>query len=162
MTAPGGAPVPQEPELAPSAVTIPGGRAVDSWPHPAQAPQLSRARAQEPADWDAIVLSSFGGPEGQDDVIPFLRNVTRGRGIPDDRLEAVAGHYRANGGVSPINAQNRALLGALEQELRERGIDTPITWANRNWEPYVADVLQSLHDQGSRRVLVLALSLIHI
>ena len=158
MTAPGGAPVPQEPELAPSAVTIPGGRAVDSWPHPAQAPQLSRARAQEPADWDAIVLSSFGGPEGQDDVIPFLRNVTRGRGIPDDRLEAVAGHYRANGGVSPINAQNRALLGALEQELRERGIDTPITWANRNWEPYVADVLQSLHDQGSRRVLVLATS----
>ncbi|MEX5247961.1 UNVERIFIED_CONTAM: ferrochelatase [Kocuria sp. CPCC 205295] len=158
MTAPGGAPVPQEPELAPSAVTIPSGRAVDSWPHPAQAPQLSRARAQEPADWDAIVLSSFGGPEGQDDVIPFLRNVTRGRGIPDDRLEAVAGHYRANGGVSPINAQNRALLGALEQELRERGIDTPITWANRNWEPYVADVLQSLHDQGSRRVLVLATS----
>ena len=158
MTAPGSAQTPSEPELAPSAVSIPSGAAVEAAPRPAEAPQLSEARAQEAADWDAIVLSSFGGPEGQDDVIPFLRNVTRGRGIPDDRLEAVAGHYRANGGVSPINAQNRALLAALEQELRRRGIDTPITWANRNWEPYVADVLQSLHDQGRRRVLVLATS----
>lgn len=158
MTAPGTAPAQDEPELAPSAVSIPSGAAVEASPRPVEAPQLSRARAQDPQDWDAIVLSSFGGPEAQEDVIPFLRNVTRGRGIPDDRLEAVAGHYRANGGVSPINAQNRALLAALEQELRRRGIETPITWANRNWEPYVADVLQSLHDQGSRRVLVLATS----
>ncbi|WP_441327443.1 ferrochelatase [Kocuria sp.] len=119
---------------------------------------LSQARAEEPQEWDAVVLSSFGGPEGQDDVIPFLRNVTRGRGIPDERLEEVATHYRANGGVSPINAQNRALRQALEAEMQARGIHTPIVWANRNWDPYVADVLKELHQQGKDRVLVLATS----
>lgn len=112
----------------------------------------------EPTDYDAILLAGFGGPEGQDDVIPFLRNVTRGRGIPDERLEAVAGHYRANGGVSPINDQNRALRSALETELRDRGVDTPVEWANRNWEPYVGEVLQSQHAQGRDRVLVLTTS----
>ncbi|WP_312396776.1 ferrochelatase, partial [Kocuria sp.] len=102
---------------------------------------LSAARAAEPRPFDAVILSSFGGPEGQEDVIPFLRNVTRGRGIPDERLEEVATHYRANGGVSPINAQNRALRDALEAELRRRGVTVPLLWANRNWAPYVADVL---------------------
>ncbi len=147
-----------EPELAPSSVPIPDGAAVSSGPRPADSPALSRARAESPGTWDAVVLSSFGGPEGQDDVIPFLRNVTRGRGIPDERLEDVAGHYRAHGGVSPINGQNRALRAALEAELRERGIDTPVTWANRNWEPYVGDVLRRLHEEGRDRILVLATS----
>ena len=119
---------------------------------------ITRPRAQAPQDYDAIILSSFGGPEGQEDVIPFLRNVTRGRGIPDERLEEVATHYRANGGVSPINAQNRALLEALRRELAEHGPDLPITWANRNWKPYVADVLQDLYEQGHRKILVLATS----
>ncbi|MDK8782906.1 ferrochelatase, partial [Actinotignum timonense] len=63
----------------------------------------------EPTAYDAIVLASFGGPNGQEDVLPFLRNVTAGRGIPDDRLEEVAVHYRLNGGSSPINGQNAAL-----------------------------------------------------
>ena len=108
--------------------------------------------------YDALILSSFGGPEGQEDVIPFLRNVTAGRGIPDERLEEVAHHYRANGGISPINAQNRALKAAIEAELATRGIELPVLWANRNWAPYVADVLKDAHAAGHRRLLVLATS----
>ena len=119
---------------------------------------ITRPRSQDPQPYDAIILSSFGGPEGQDDVIPFLRNVTRGRGIPDERLEEVATHYRANGGVSPINEQNRALLQALREELAAHGPQIPITWANRNWEPYVNDVVKDLYEQGHRRILVLATS----
>ena len=92
--------------------------------------------------YDAILLASFGGPEGQDDVIPFLRNVTRGRGIPEERLEEVAHHYRAFGGVSPINDQNRELKAALEGELSRRGIDLPVIWGNRNWDPYMADAVR--------------------
>lgn len=112
----------------------------------------------ERAVYDAVLLASFGGPEGQDDVIPFLRNVTAGRGIPDERLEEVATHYRANGGVSPINEQNRQLKSALEQELAERGIDVPMYWGNRNWDPYFTDTFRQMHDAGHRRVLVLVTS----
>lgn len=119
---------------------------------------LSAERANAPHSFDALILSSFGGPEGQEDVIPFLRNVTRGRGIPDERLEEVATHYRANGGVSPINAQNRALRDALEAELRRRGVELPVLLANRNWDPYVADVLRESHERGYRDLLVLATS----
>ncbi|WP_237234097.1 ferrochelatase [Rothia nasimurium] len=119
---------------------------------------LSRPRASAPQDYDLVILSSFGGPEGQDDVIPFLRNVTAGRGIPDERLEEVATHYRANGGVSPINEQNRALLAALREALAEKGPAIDITWANRNWEPYVNDVVQQAYDEGKRKILVLATS----
>ena len=111
---------------------------------------ITRSRAAAPAPYDLVILSSFGGPEGQDDVIPFLRNVTAGRGIPDERLEEVATHYRANGGVSPINGQNRALLAALKQALAERGPRVPIVWANRNWDPYVSDVLQQAYEEGHR------------
>ncbi|MGD8215457.1 ferrochelatase [Aestuariimicrobium sp. Y1814] len=110
------------------------------------------------APYDALLLASFGGPEGQDDVIPFLRNVTRGRGIPDERLEEVSTHYRALGGVSPINQQNRALKAALEAELAARGIDLPVLWGNRNWAPYTTDVLRSAHAEGRRVVLGLATS----
>lgn len=119
---------------------------------------IDRPRAQAPEDYDAIILSSFGGPEGQDDVIPFLRNVTAGRGIPDERLEEVATHYRANGGVSPINEQNRRLLEALRAELDEHGPHVPVLWANRNWSPYVADVVKDAHERGYRKLLVLATS----
>lgn len=104
---------------------------------------------------DAILLASFGGPEGQDDVIPFLRNVTRGRGVPEERLEEVAHHYRAHGGVSPINEQNRALKAALESELARRGIDLPVIWGNRNWDPYFPDALRTAHAAGHRRLLAL-------
>ncbi|MDQ4503321.1 ferrochelatase [Sinomonas sp. ASV322] len=111
-----------------------------------------------PKEYDAILLASFGGPEGQDDVIPFLRNVTRGRGIPDERLEEVSHHYRAFGGVSPINAQNRALKAALEAELAARGIDLPVYWGNRNWDPYIPETLERLYDAGHRRLLMLTTS----
>jgi ferrochelatase len=108
--------------------------------------------------YDAILLSSFGGPEGQDDVIPFLRNVTRGRGIPDERLEEVAHHYRAHDGVSPINAQNRSLKAALEAELAERGLDLAVYWGNRNWHPYFADAVREAHEAGHDRLLALVTS----
>jgi ferrochelatase len=113
---------------------------------------------EEPVAYDAILLASFGGPEGQDDVIPFLRNVTRGRGIPDERLEAVAHHYRAFGGVSPINAQNRMLKAALEAELERRGIDLPVLWGNRNWDPYLRDALVEAKERGFRTLLAVATS----
>ncbi len=111
-----------------------------------------------PVAYDAVVLAGFGGPEGQDDVIPFLRNVTRGRGIPDERLEEVAHHYRHFGGVSPINQHNRELRAALEAELASRGIDLPVIWGNRNWDPYLSEALQEAHDRGFRTVLGLATS----
>jgi protoporphyrin/coproporphyrin ferrochelatase len=108
--------------------------------------------------YDAVLLASFGGPEGQDDVLPFLRNVTAGRGIPDERLEEVAVHYRANGGVSPINAQNRALQQALEAEIARRGLDLPVYWGNRNWGPYLSDAVRAAHADGKRKLLGLATS----
>jgi ferrochelatase len=111
-----------------------------------------------PVPYDAVVLAGFGGPEGQDDVIPFLRNVTRGRGIPDERLEEVAHHYRHFEGVSPINAQNRALKAALEAELASRGIDLPVLWGNRNWAPYLDEALQEAQTRGFTRLLGLATS----
>jgi ferrochelatase len=112
----------------------------------------------EPVAYDAILLASFGGPEGQDDVIPFLRNVTRGRGIPDERLEEVAHHYRAFGGISPINGQNRALKAALEAELAGRGIDLPVYWGNRNWDPYLNEALREAAADGHRTLLAIATS----
>jgi ferrochelatase len=113
---------------------------------------------ETPVAYDAIVLAGFGGPEGQDDVIPFLRNVTRGRGIPDERLEEVAHHYRHFGGVSPINEQNRVLKAALEAELASRGIDLPVLWGNRNWDPYLRDALVEAHERGFTRLIGLATS----
>jgi ferrochelatase len=111
-----------------------------------------------PVAYDAILLASFGGPEGQDDVIPFLRNVTRGRGIPEERLEEVAHHYRAFGGVSPINDQNRELKVALEAELARRGIDLPVIWGNRNWNPYLSDALTEANERGFRKLIAVGTS----
>ena len=108
--------------------------------------------------YDAILLASFGGPEGQGDVIPFLRNVTRGRGIPEERLEEVAHHYRAFGGISPINQQNRELKAALEAELARRGIDLPVLWGNRNWEPYVSDALTEAKSRGFSKLIAIGTS----
>ena len=108
--------------------------------------------------YDAILLASFGGPEGQDDVIPFLRNVTRGRGIPDERLEEVAQHYRHFGGVSPINDQNRELKAALEAELERRGIDLPVLWGNRNWAPYLAEALTEAGERGYTKLIAIGTS----
>src|SRR5215475_2558426 len=103
--------------------------------------------------YDALVLVSFGGPEGPEDVMPFLENVVRGRGVPRDRLLAVAEHYQHFGGVSPINAQNRALLAALREQL-----DLPVYWGNRNWHPYLADTVRQLAADGVRRALAFVTS----
>ncbi|MGH3532413.1 MAG: ferrochelatase, partial [Mycobacterium sp.] len=86
--------------------------------------------------FDAVMLLSFGGPEGPEQVRPFLENVTRGRGVPVERLDDVAEHYLHFGGVSPINAINRALITELRTELVASGSDLPVYFGNRNWEPY--------------------------
>jgi len=129
-----------------------------SVPHASPASASGAPYATAPQAYDGILLAGFGGPEGQDDVIPFLRNVTRGRGIPDERLEEVAHHYRHFGGVSPINAQNRALKAAIEAELATRGIDLPVYWGNRNWEPYLSDAVLEAAGSGDTRLLALATS----
>ncbi|MCC2028503.1 ferrochelatase [Microbacterium sp. YMB-B2] len=111
-----------------------------------------------PMPYDAILLSGFGGPEGQDDVLPFLRNVTRGRGIPDERLEQVAHHYRHFDGVSPINQQNRELLQALRAALADEGIDLPVYWGNRNWAPYLDEALTEAAADGIRTMIAIPTS----
>ncbi len=103
--------------------------------------------------YDAILLISFGGPEGPDDVMPFLRNVTRGRGVPDERLAEVAEHYHHFGGVSPINQQNRDFLEVWRRDLVEAGIDLPVYWGNRNWDPYLTDVVATMRDDGVSRAI---------
>lgn len=108
--------------------------------------------------YDAIMLLSYGGPNGEEDVLPFMRNATRGRGIPDERLLQVAAHYKRFGGVSPINACNRRLIADLSAELAHRGHDIPLGWGNRNWHPFVAEGLDELAQAGARRILVLPTS----
>ena len=108
--------------------------------------------------YDAIMLLSYGGPNGEEDVLPFMRNATRGRGIPDERLLQVAAHYKRFGGVSPINACNQRLIADLSAELARRGHDIPVGWGNRNWHPFVTEGLDELAQAGARRILVLPTS----
>ena len=103
--------------------------------------------------YDAILLVSFGGPEKIDDVLPFLENVLRGKAVPRERLLEVAEHYYQFGGQSPINSQNRALIAALENELRAHGVDLPIYWGNRNWHPMIVDALREMKRDGVQRAL---------
>ena len=107
-----------------------------------------------PADvtpYDALLLVSFGGPEKPEDVVPFLENVTRGRGVPRERLEAVAEHYFLFGGRSPINDLNREFLEELREDFKGSGIDLPIYWGNRNWDPYLTDTVRAMRDDGVTR-----------
>jgi ferrochelatase len=106
-------------------------------------------------DYDAILLVSFGGPEKQADVIPFLENVLRGKDVPHERLVEVSHHYEQFGGVSPLNDQNRALLAALEAELAANEIDLPVYWGNRNWHPLLPATFKQMHADGVRRVLAI-------
>ncbi|MGB5760634.1 MAG: ferrochelatase, partial [Acidimicrobiales bacterium] len=108
--------------------------------------------------YDAVLLLSFGGPERPDDVMPFLRNVTRGRNVPDDRLAVVATQYERFGGRSPINDQCRALLRALGDELEGTSSQLPLYWGNRNWEPYLADTVAEMAADGVERALVFVTS----
>lgn len=108
--------------------------------------------------FDAVLLLSFGGPEAPDEVMPFLEYVTRGRGIPRERLEGVADHYQLFGGVSPINGQNRELLAALEPALRGAGSELPVYWGNRNSAPWIRDVALQMQADGIRRPVVFVTS----
>jgi protoporphyrin/coproporphyrin ferrochelatase len=108
--------------------------------------------------YDALLVVSFGGPEGTDDVMPFLSNVLRGRNVPESRMREVAHHYELFGGVSPINGQNRRLISALERELESEGPRLPVYWGNRNWHPMLADTLRRMRDDGVRSALAFVTS----
>jgi protoporphyrin/coproporphyrin ferrochelatase len=108
--------------------------------------------------YDAFVLLSFGGPEKPDDVMPFLRNVVRGRGVPEERLAAVAEHYMHFGGVSPINQQCRDLLAAIKTDFSAYGVDLPLYWGNRNWHPMLEDTVAQMRDDGVTSALGFATS----
>lgn len=118
-------------------------------PEPAAGSSVDAAPDVRP--FDALLLVSFGGPEKPEDVVPFLENVTRGRGIPKERLEEVGQHYFLFGGRSPINDQCRALLAAIREDLAGAGIDLPVYWGNRNWDPYLTDTLQQMAEDGITR-----------
>ena len=108
--------------------------------------------------FDAILVLSFGGPEGPDDVVPFLENVTRGRGIPRERLAAVGEHYFQFGGVSPINEECRKLIRELEAQLAAHGPDLPVYWGNRNWQPMLQDTVARMAADGIKRAVAVATS----
>ncbi len=108
--------------------------------------------------YDAFLLVSFGGPEGPDDVMPFLENVTRGRGVPPERLARVAEHYYAFGGVSPINQQCRDMLAAVRDDFAASGLALPLYWGNRNWAPYLAGTVRAMADDGVRRAVAFVTS----
>ncbi|MBV2366247.1 ferrochelatase [Streptomonospora nanhaiensis] len=108
--------------------------------------------------YDAFLLISFGGPEAEDEVIPFLENVTRGRNIPRERLAEVGQHYYLYGGVSPINQQCRDLIAAVRADFAEHGVDLPVYWGNRFWAPMLADTVAQMAKDGVRRVVAMATS----
>jgi ferrochelatase len=110
------------------------------------------------ASHDGMLVVGFGGPECSADVLPFLENVTRGRGVPQERLLAVAEHYYRFGGASPINAQVRELIAALGPELKSHGIDLPIYWGNRNWHPMLEDAVARMKVDGVKRALAIVLA----
>ncbi len=108
--------------------------------------------------YDAILFMSFGGPEGPDEVLPFLRNVVKGRNIPDERLVRVASHYNHFGGISPINGCNRDIIKRLRENLHKSGVNLPIYWGNRNWHPLIADTVENMKNDGIENAVVLLTS----
>ena len=119
---------------------------------------LKPAPQMPESTYDAVLILSFGGPENDSEVIPFLENVLRGRNVPRERMLEVAEHYYHFGGKSPINDQNRQLIAALQGELKSNVPDLPVYWGNRNWHPFLADTLREMRDKGHRRVLAFATS----
>ena len=108
--------------------------------------------------YDALLIVSFGGPEGMDEVRPFLANVLRGRPVPPERIDEVVHHYEVFGGVSPLNGQNRALLAALRPLIQDAGPRLSLYWGNRNWHPFLADALREMARDGVRRALAFVTS----
>jgi protoporphyrin/coproporphyrin ferrochelatase len=133
---------------------------------PAPIPHPAPGGRSDPVPWldggmpsyDAFLLVSFGGPEGPDDVMPFLANVTRGRNVPPERLAGVAEHYYAFGGVSPINQQCRDLLAAVRADFAASGLSLPLYWGNRNWTPYLTDTVRQMAEDGIRRAVAFVTS----
>ena len=116
---------------------------------------LTPQTSLDPRPYDALLVVSFGGPEKADDVVPFLENVTRGRGIPRERLEEVGEHYFMFGGRSPINDLNREFIAAVREDFRGARLELPVYWGNRNWDPFLTDAVASMRDDGVRRALCL-------
>jgi len=131
---------------------------VDDGSTAAQASVGRPVGADQSGLYDALIVVSFGGPEGPDDVLPFLRNVLRGRDVPEHRMAEVAEHYHRFGGISPINGQNRALVAALDAALRRNDWSLPVYWGNRNWAPMLADELARMRDDGVERALAFVTS----
>ena len=138
----------------PSAGGLAAGRSGVPEAVPADLP-VSVPAADPLAPYDAVLLLSYGGPRRSEDVLPFMRNATAGRGVPDSRLLEVSGHYQGFGGASPINARNAELRDALQARLAERGSSLPIVVGNRNWHPFVSQALRELADAGARHILAL-------
>ena len=111
-----------------------------------------------PTEYDAILFVGFGGPEGPDDVLPFLENVLRGKPVPRERMLEVAEHYQHFGGVSPINEQVRELIDAVRANFATHGIDLPIYWGNRNWHPMLPDAVRQMQADGRRNALAFVVS----
>lgn len=127
-------------------------------PTPAPSPPSSADDIGADERYDAVLLVSFGGPEGPDDVVPFLENVTAGRGIPRERLAVVGAHYAHFDGISPINEQNRRIRAALAARLADTGTPMPVYWGNRNWDPYLVEAIGEMRDDGVRRALAVVTS----
>ena len=124
----------------------------------ADEPLASPSKPESKQGYDALLIVGFGGPEKKADVMPFLENVLRGRNVPRERMLEVAEHYYHFDGVSPINAQVRDLIAALTPELRRKGIDLPIYWGNRNWDPMLADTMRLMLDAGIKQALGVVLA----
>ena len=147
------APVPGPTQEAPACLDARPAARPDALPGADLAGAPATVPALDPlAPYDAILLQSYGGPRRPEDVLPFMRNATAGRGVPDSRLVEVSGHYQSVGGASPINACNAELRDALQARLAERGSTLPIIVGNRNWHPFVSQALRELADVGARRV----------
>ncbi len=114
--------------------------------------------AKDQAVYDALWWVSFGGPECAEEVMPFLRHVVAGRGVPDERLKSVAKHYYQLGGASPINAINRQMIAALQAELQSNGINLPIYWGNRHAKPFLVESAVQMQADGVKRALAFVTS----
>ncbi|MGV1008427.1 MAG: ferrochelatase [Dermatophilaceae bacterium] len=108
--------------------------------------------------YDGVLLLSFGGPQAPEQVMPFLRSVTAGRGVPDSRLAEVAEHYAHVGGISPIGVETRALQANVQAELQRRGLGAPVLLANRHLSPSVLQALREAAEAGLHRLVTILTS----
>ena len=115
--------------------------------------KTSRFFDDEENNYDAILIVSFGGPEGPDDVMPFLDNVLMGLNVPKPVKVRIAKRYQRFGGISPINRETRSFIQALEIEIQNNGPQLPIYWGNRNWHPMLPDTLNRMADDGIKNAI---------